>query len=71
MAASTALFAGQVLPMRVIAFDGGWNLPIWAAQRQGSFAAHGVAVALVAAGEAFDVLTRWLTRRYLPWHRRR
>lgn len=31
-------------PVRVIAFDGGWNLPLWAAQRQGYFAASGVAV---------------------------
>src|SRR5436305_834306 len=33
-------------PLRVIAFDGGWNLPIWAAQRQGFFEANGVAVQL-------------------------
>src|SRR5205823_12963742 len=32
--------------LRVIAFDGGWNLPIWAAQRQGLFEANGVAVQL-------------------------
>jgi ABC-type nitrate/sulfonate/bicarbonate transport system substrate-binding protein len=32
--------------LRVIAFDGGWNLPIWAAQRQGFFEAEGVAVQL-------------------------
>lgn len=30
--------------MRVIAFDGGWNLPVWAAQRQGFFEANGVTV---------------------------
>jgi ABC-type nitrate/sulfonate/bicarbonate transport system substrate-binding protein len=24
-------------PLRVITFDGGWNLPVWAAQRQGFF----------------------------------
>ena len=35
-----------VQPLRVIAFDGGWNLPIWAAQRQGFFDAQGVAVQL-------------------------
>ncbi|MGC1816133.1 MAG: ABC transporter permease [Casimicrobiaceae bacterium] len=28
-------------------------------------------IVLVAAGVAFDALTRWLTRRYLPWHRPR
>ena len=33
-------------PLRVIAFDGGWNLPIWAAQRQGFFEANGVSVQL-------------------------
>ena len=27
-------------------FDGGWNLPVWAAQRQGFFEANGVAVQL-------------------------
>lgn len=32
--------------MRIIAFDGGWNLPIWAGERQGFFAANGVRVAL-------------------------
>src|SRR3569623_834627 len=31
-------------PVRVIAFDGGWNLPVWAAQRQGAFEANGVSV---------------------------
>jgi ABC-type nitrate/sulfonate/bicarbonate transport system substrate-binding protein len=33
-------------PLRVISFDGGWNLPVWAAQRQGYFEAQGVAVQL-------------------------
>ena len=32
--------------LRVVAFEGGWNLPIWAAQRQGLFDARGVAVQL-------------------------
>ena len=31
-------------PLRVITFDGGWNLPLWAAQRQGFFEANGVSV---------------------------
>ncbi len=26
-------------------------------------------IALVAAGVGFEALTRWLTRRFLPWHR--
>src|SRR5437660_7870950 len=33
-------------PLRVIAFDGGWNLPIWAAPRQGFFEANGVSMQL-------------------------
>jgi ABC-type nitrate/sulfonate/bicarbonate transport system substrate-binding protein len=32
--------------VRVITFDGGWNLPAWAAQRQGFFEAQGIAVQL-------------------------
>jgi ABC-type nitrate/sulfonate/bicarbonate transport system substrate-binding protein len=32
--------------VRVIAFDGGWNLPIWAAQRQGLFETNGITVQL-------------------------
>jgi ABC-type nitrate/sulfonate/bicarbonate transport system substrate-binding protein len=31
-------------PLRVISFDGGWNLPVWAAQRQGYFEANGLAL---------------------------
>ena len=32
--------------LRVISFDGGWNLPVWAAQRQGFFDAQNVTVQL-------------------------
>ncbi|MEP6656080.1 MAG: ABC transporter substrate-binding protein [Betaproteobacteria bacterium] len=32
--------------VRVIAFDGGWNIAVWAAQRQGFFEANGVSVQL-------------------------
>lgn len=38
--------ARPLAPIRVISFDGGWNLPVWAAQRQGFFEANGVAVQL-------------------------
>ena len=34
------------VPLSVIAFDGGWNIPLWAAQRQGYFEANGVTVRL-------------------------
>ena len=33
-------------PLHVLAFDGGWNLPIWAAQRNGLFEAQGLDVQL-------------------------
>jgi ABC-type nitrate/sulfonate/bicarbonate transport system substrate-binding protein len=36
----------QLAPLRVIAFAGGWNLPLWAAQRQGFFEQQGLAVQL-------------------------
>ena len=38
--------AQSPMPLRIITFDGGWNLPVWAAQRQGFFEANGVAVQL-------------------------
>lgn len=43
-----AVGAGAQAPppatLRVITFDGGWNLPLWAAQRQGFFETNGLAV---------------------------
>ncbi len=36
--------ARTLAPVRLISFDGGWNLPVWAAQRQGFFGANGVTV---------------------------
>src|SRR5512144_1623716 len=42
----TAALAHAQTTLRVIAFDGGWNLPVWAAQRQGFFEQNGIAVAL-------------------------
>jgi ABC-type nitrate/sulfonate/bicarbonate transport system substrate-binding protein len=38
--------ARPLAPVRIISFDGGWNLPVWAAQRQGFFEANGVSVQL-------------------------
>jgi ABC-type nitrate/sulfonate/bicarbonate transport system substrate-binding protein len=46
IAFATQAQAQSPAALRVIAFDGGWNLPIWAAQRQGFFDAQGVAVQL-------------------------
>jgi ABC-type nitrate/sulfonate/bicarbonate transport system substrate-binding protein len=45
-AAAQATAAPPPKPLRVIAFEGGHNLAIWAAQRQGFFEDNGVRVAL-------------------------
>jgi ABC-type nitrate/sulfonate/bicarbonate transport system substrate-binding protein len=47
-------------PLRVIAFDGGWNLPVWAAQRQGFFEAQGVTVQLSYTPNSVYLITRLL-----------
>ena len=47
-------------PLRVIAFDGGWNLPVWAAQRQGFFEAQGVSVQLSYTPNSVYLITKLL-----------
>ncbi len=47
-------------PLRVIAFDGGWNLPVWAAQRQGFFEEQGVTVQLSYTPSSVYLITRLL-----------
>ncbi|HEX5864339.1 MAG TPA: ABC transporter substrate-binding protein [Casimicrobiaceae bacterium] len=47
-------------PLRVIAFDGGWNLPVWAAQRQGFFEAQGVTVQLSYTPTSVYLITKLL-----------
>ena len=45
--ASSAAFAQpQLKPLNVIVFPGGWNLPIWAAERQGFFEQNGLRVTI-------------------------
>jgi ABC-type nitrate/sulfonate/bicarbonate transport system substrate-binding protein len=44
--AQTPAPASLSATLRVLAFDGGWNLPIWVAQRNGLFEAQGLAVQL-------------------------
>jgi len=51
-------------PLRVIAFDGGWNLPVWAAQRQGFFDASGVAVTIAWTPSSAYLITALLDNRY-------
>jgi len=51
-------------PLRVIAFDGGWNLPVWAAQRQGFFEANGVAVQLSYTPTSVYLITSLLDGKF-------
>lgn len=43
-------------PLRLIAFDGGWNLPIWAAQRNGYFETAGLAVTLTYTANSGELV---------------
>lgn len=52
------------LPVRVIAFDGGWNLPVWAAERQGDFAANGVAVQIAYTPNSGFLVTSLFDGKY-------
>src|ERR1700730_439374 len=38
--------AAELRDVRLIAFDGGFNLPVWVAQRKGFFAKNGINVSL-------------------------
>jgi len=50
--------------LRVIAFDGGWNLPLWAAQRQGFFEANGVSVQLSFTPTSVYLITSLLDGKF-------
>jgi ABC-type nitrate/sulfonate/bicarbonate transport system substrate-binding protein len=51
-------------PLRVITFDGGWNLAVWAAQRQGFFEANGVTVQLTYTPNSGALITGLYDGRY-------
>ena len=51
-------------PLRVIAFDGGWNLPLWAAQRQGFFETNGVSVQLTYTPTSAFLVTSLLDGKF-------
>ncbi len=64
-AASVALAQAPLpVPLRVIAFDGGWNLPVWAAQRQGFFEANGVTVQIAWTPSSAYLVTALLDDRF-------
>ena len=60
----TAVVAHAQTPLRVIAFDGGWNLPVWAAQRQGFFEANGVTVQLTYTPNSVFLITALLDGKF-------
>jgi ABC-type nitrate/sulfonate/bicarbonate transport system substrate-binding protein len=51
-------------PLKLIAFDGGWNLPLWAAQRQGFFLDQKLAVELSFTPNSVFLVTNLLAGRY-------
>ena len=50
--------------LKIIAFDGGWNLPIWAAQRQGFFADNKLAVELSFTPNSGFLVTNLLAGKF-------
>lgn len=51
-------------PLNVITFDGGWNLPVWAAQRQGFFADNGIALNLSYTPNSVVLMTGLMEGKY-------
>lgn len=60
----TAALAHAQTTLRVIAFDGGWNLPVWAAQRQGFFEANGIVVQLSYTPTSVFLITSLLDGKF-------
>jgi len=64
VASLVALAVQAQTPLRVITFDGGWNLPVWAAQRQGFFEANGVTVTLSYTPTSVYLITALLDAKF-------
>ena len=64
LACLASVIAQAQTPLRVIAFDGGWNLPVWAAQRQGFFEANGVTVQLSYTPNSVFLITSLLDGKF-------
>jgi ABC-type nitrate/sulfonate/bicarbonate transport system substrate-binding protein len=64
LASLIALAAQAQTPLRLVAFDGGWNLPVWAAQRQGFFEANGVTVTLSYTPTSVYLVTALLDAKF-------
>jgi ABC-type nitrate/sulfonate/bicarbonate transport system substrate-binding protein len=58
------MLASSLTPLRVVVFDGGWNLPIWAAQKLGFFHAQGLDVVLSYTANSTDLVAGLFDGRY-------
>lgn len=56
--------AAGMQALTVCVFDGGWNLPLWAAQQQGFFAANGLAITLEYTASSRQIIAGFLDGRY-------
>lgn len=56
--------ARPLTPVSIITFGGGFNLPAWAAERQGFFAKHGVAVKLTITPNSTYLMTNLIEGRF-------
>ncbi|MDB5764758.1 MAG: periplasmic protein [Herminiimonas sp.] len=56
--------ADKLASLKLVAFDGGWNLPIWAAQRQGFFEANKLNVDLSFTPNSVNLVTGLLAGKY-------
>lgn len=52
------------VPLRVVVFDGGWNLPLWAGQRQGFFEDNGVALQIAYTPSSAALVTGLFDGKY-------
>jgi ABC-type nitrate/sulfonate/bicarbonate transport system substrate-binding protein len=56
--------AKPLTPVSIITFGGGFNLPAWAAERQGFFAKHGVAVKLTITPNSTFLMTNLIDGKF-------
>jgi ABC-type nitrate/sulfonate/bicarbonate transport system substrate-binding protein len=62
--AGAATAQPQLRPLNVIVFPGGWNLPIWAAERQGFFESNGLRVAVTPTSSSTFQMQGFAEGRY-------
>ena len=60
----TTRLAPPAVPVSVISFGGGFNLPLWAARDQGFFARHGLVVDLTVTVDSKQVFSGLMDGRY-------